>query len=214
MLKILLVEDHELFREGLKLLLSGLADEISFTEAAHCEAALALTELDRFDVVLLDLHLPGVAGMDALHALRARAERAAIVVLSAEDDPATVRKVIDAGGVGFIPKRSSHAVMIAALRLVLAGGSYLPPHALLGVDSQASARGTSSRNALSELTDRQMQTLQLAIQGKANKVIARALEVSEATVKAHLSAAFRVLGVKNRTEAVFAAARAGLTMGG
>jgi DNA-binding NarL/FixJ family response regulator len=212
MLKILLVEDHELFREGLKLLLSGLADEITFSEAATGDIALEKAATERFDVVLLDFHLPGVKGLEALHALRACAEHAVIVVLSAEDDPSTIRQVIEAGAAGYIPKRSSHAVMIAALRLVLAGGSYLPPHALLGVEGATSSNSGQTRNALSHLTERQLQTLRLAIQGKANKVIARALDVSEATVKAHLSASFRALGVKNRTEAVFAAARAGLVV--
>ncbi|HSW15447.1 MAG TPA: response regulator transcription factor [Solimonas sp.] len=212
MLKILLVDDHELFREGIKLLLANLSDEVSFAEASSCDKALALPADERVDVVLLDFHLPGMHGFEALRALRERYEEAVIVVLSAEENPARIVQAIDEGAAGFIPKSSTHAVMMAALRLVLAGGTYLPPHALCGVPGSASmpAATPASGNALSGLTQRQIETLRLAMQGKANKVIAREMDLSEATVKAHLSASFRALGVRNRTEAVFAAARIGL----
>jgi len=93
---------------------------------------------------------------------------------------------------------------------VLAGGTYLPPHALLGSASPAAAVAQPQGDLLAELTPRQLETLRLAMQGKSNKVIAREMDVSEATVKAHLSASFRALGVRNRTEAVFSAARLGL----
>lgn len=210
-LNILLVEDHELFREGLKLLLADLGEALRFSEAANCAQALALVEKNEFDVVLLDFHLPGLHGFDALRLLRAKAESATIIVLSAEEDAELIRQIIDAGAAGFIPKASSHAVMMAALRLILAGGTYLPPHALNSTPLEAPAEiVVPSDSILSMLTERQMTTLRLAMQGKVNKVIAREMDVSEATVKAHLSAAFRVLGVRNRTEAVFVAARSGL----
>lgn len=208
MLNVLLVDDHELFRAGIKFLLADLADEIQFTEAASCAAALAITAASRPDIILLDFHLPGLAGIEALRALRSQLENAVIVVLSAEDDPALIRQIIEEGAVGFIPKSSTHAVMMAALRLVLAGGSYLPPHALNGYANTAAS--TSTGKALLNLTQRQIDTLRLAMQGKANKLIAREMQISEATVKAHLSASFRALGVRNRTEAVFTAARMGL----
>jgi DNA-binding NarL/FixJ family response regulator len=205
-LNILLIDDHELFREGLKLLLAHLADEVTFAEAATCGAALVLEAAPA--VILLDYHLPGLRGLDALRELRARFEEAVIVVLSAEEDPELIRRVIEEGAAGFIPKASSHAVMMAALRLVLSGGTYLPPHVLLGYDGIAGPGAAG--NALEQLTQRQVETLRLAMQGKANKVIAREMDISEATVKAHLSASFRTLGVRNRTEAVFAAAKVGL----
>lgn len=210
MLKILLVDDHELFREGVKLLLANLSDDVIFSEASNCPAALALGDEHRFDIVLLDFHLPGLQGFDALRALREKCEDAVIVVLSAEESPALIVQAIDEGAAGFIPKTSTHAVMMAALRLVLAGGTYLPAHALCGVAAAAPTPDALASQALKHLTERQVETLRLAMQGKANKVIARELDVSEATVKAHLSASFRALGVRNRTEAVFAAARIGL----
>lgn len=205
------MEDHELFRAGLKLLLADLAEELSFREAADCTTALTLAQTQHFDVVLLDFRMPGLHGIEALRAMRERAENAAIVVLSAEDDPGLIRRIIDEGAAGFIPKASSHAVMMAALRLILAGGTYLPPHALHSTPAEMPAPARDG-DALAGLTLRQLSTLRLAMQGKANKIIAREMDVSEATVKAHLSAAFRALGVKNRTEAVFAAARQGLQL--
>lgn len=210
-MKLLLIDDHELFRAGVKLLLSDLAEQMEFREAADCASALALPEAERTDVVLLDFHLPGLHGLAAIEAVRARFEGALIVVLSAEDDPALIRNSIDAGAAGFIPKTSTHAVMMAALRLVVAGGIYLPANARFA--SQAERRPLSERcRALGNLTERQTDTLRLAIRGKANKVIAREMGVSEATVKAHLSAIYRTLGVGNRTEAVFAAADLGITL--
>lgn len=209
-MKILLVDDHELFRSGIKLLLSDLADEIEFFEASDCAGALKSIDAHGADIVLLDFHMPGTQGTEAIELVRERAEAALVVVLSAEDDPALIRRTIEAGAAGFIPKSSSHKIMMAALGLVLAGGIYLPPHALDG--ATVASRGLRSINdpVVPGLTERQTEALRLAVQGKANKLIARELDLSEATVKAHLSAAFRALGVHNRTEAVFAAAKLGL----
>lgn len=208
-MRILLVDDHELFRAGIKLLLTDLAPDIEFLEAARCADALALCEAPACDVVLLDYHLPGLCGLDAVQALRERLESAQIVVLSAESDPALIRSCIDAGAAGFIPKTSTHGVMMAALRLVLAGGVYLPTMAMVS-DGFTGPRAAEARRSLAQLTERQADTLRLAIRGKANKAIARELGITEATVKAHLSAAFRALGVANRTEAVLAAATVGI----
>lgn len=209
-MNILLVDDHELFRAGLQLLLADLGDELSFAQASNCTAALERIGERTFDVILLDFHLPGMQRFDALRAIRARAEDAAIVVLSAEEDPALIRQVIDEGAAGFIPKASSHAVMMAALRLVLAGGTYLPPHALSSEPLGAQPVEIPQASSVARLTERQLATLRLAMLGKSNKVIARDMTLSEATVKAHLAEAFKRLGVHNRTEAVFAVARAGL----
>jgi len=206
---VLLVDDHELFRSGLKFLLADLVENISFFEAPSCAVATELAATTRFDIVLLDLNLPGISGLDALALLRARIEDAVIVVVSAEEDRKVIRQIIEAGAAGYIPKASSHAIMMAALRLVLAGGVYLPANTLSAKLPQDSG-ADSKKGTIDNLTERQIETLRIAMQGKANKVIARELNISEATVKAHLSSVFRVLGVKNRTEAVFAAAKIGL----
>ncbi|WP_146165896.1 response regulator [Stenotrophobium rhamnosiphilum] len=210
-MNVLLVDDHELFRSGLKFLLADLVENISFFEAPSCAVAIELAAKSKFDIVLLDLHLPGVSGLDALALLRERIEEAIIVVVSAEEDRGVIHQIIEAGAAGYIPKASSHAIMMAALRLVLAGGVYLPAHTIAAkLPSQESSTENSHQTAIKNLTERQIATLRIAMQGKANKVIARELNISEATVKAHLSSVFRVLGVRNRTEAVFAAAKIGL----
>ena len=211
LVNVLLVDDHELFRSGLKFLLADLVENISFFEAPSCAVAIELAAKSKFDIVLLDLHLPGISGLAALALLRERIEEAIIVVISAEEDRDLIRQIIDAGAAGYIPKASSHAIMMAALRLVLAGGVYLPPHTLAAKLAPLETNSESSNQTdIKNLTERQIATLRIAMQGKANKVIARELNISEATVKAHLSSVFRALGVKNRTEAVFAAAKIGL----
>lgn len=207
---ILLVDDHELFRSGLKFLLADLVENISFFEASSCAAAVELSTRSKFDIVLLDLNLPGVSGLKALALLRAQLEESIIVVVSAEENQELIRNAVDAGAAGFIPKASSHAIMMAALRLVLAGGVYLPAYTFSARSAAQEPSTDSSQASTKNLTERQIETLRIAMQGKANKVIARELNISEATVKAHLSSVFRVLGVKNRTEAVFAAAKIGL----
>lgn len=211
-MRILLVDDHELFREGLKWLLSGLDGHLQFVEADSLEgiASLAKQGDDVFDIVLLDLYLPDSEGLKSLRLARDMLPDATTVVLSSRDDPRFVGAAMQQGAAGFVPKSSTREVLIAALRLILAGGVYLPPH-VLGSDA-ASAEPDPAPDAdahqpqeaaLQHLTARQRDVLKLAVEGKVNKIIARELDISEATVKPHLSASFRALGVKNRTEASF-----------
>lgn len=212
-LRMLLVEDHELFRAGIKLLLADLAESVTFAEASNCRDALALAGQERFDVVLLDFHLPGLQGREALRALRAAMKESTIVVLSSEEDPAMIRQIVEDGAAGFIPKASSHAVMLAALELVLAGGTYLPPNALFGLHgTDRPADGVKDPGLLDNLTQRQFDILRLALQGKSSDVIAREMDLPEATVLEQLAVCYRALGVGNRADAVFAAARAGLKL--
>lgn len=212
-MRALLIDDHALFRQGLKFLLVDLDKDIELVEADSCEQALALRSGHEFDLVLLDLHLPGLKEMRALAAVREAFESSIVVVLSSEDGPQMIRQAIEHGASGFIPKSSTPSVFIAALRLIVAGGTYLPAHALgaAGPKDTGQAEKEQLRPAIEGLSDRQVEVLLRAVQGKPNKVIARELNLAEGTIKAHLSAAFRALGVQNRTEAVFAAARLGLT---
>lgn len=211
-MRILIVDDHELFRKGLRHLLDRFDAELEIVEAADCDQAIARAS-EPFDLVLLDLHMPGMTGLEALHRMRPAFESSPIVVLSGEDDPRQVRRAIDAGAAGFIPKSSTPDVMRSALRLVLADEVYLPAVALKGITEDGGEAGTMTPGRIGDaLSDRQVDVLRKAVQGKANKVIARELGISEGTVKAHLSAAFRALGVHNRTEAVYAAARCGLQL--
>jgi DNA-binding NarL/FixJ family response regulator len=164
--------------------------------------------------VLVDLKMPGVGGLDALTVVRAAFPATPVVVVSGEDDPAVVRAAIECGAMGFIPKSSTPEVMIQALKLVLAHGIYLPPRVLAASQLPDPAPSASASNdaGLTGLSMRQMDVLRCVIQGKPNKVIARELDVAEGTVKAHLSSVLRALGARNRTEAVYAAAKLGLRL--
>jgi DNA-binding NarL/FixJ family response regulator len=214
-MNVLLIDDHALFREGLKFLLRSLDAALEVDEAGDCAKALEHAASRNYDLVLLDLKMPGVAGLDALAALRDAIPAAPLVVLSGEDNPGVVRAAIERGAMGFIPKSSTPEVLIQALRLVLARGVYLPPAVLDAARAPASVARPGSATedmVLPGLTPRQMDVLRCVIQGKSNKVIARELDVSEGTVKAHLSSVLRALDASNRTEAVYAAAKLGLRL--
>lgn len=217
---VLIVDDHTLFRCGLQHILSDLDNDIRFQEAGGVEdlAQLPDSEKDRVELVLLDMHLRGLSCLEALSSVKAQLPDATVVALSSEENPSLIRQAIEAGAAGFIPKASTPAVLIQALKLVLAGGVFLPSIALLKTPSRDVAgkpdRPDAPDTDSSLMTPRQLDCLMLAIQGKPNKKIARELQITEGTVKLHLSAAYRAVGVTNRTEAVFAAARMGLMPGG
>jgi DNA-binding NarL/FixJ family response regulator len=212
-MNVLLIDDHALFREGLKFLLRSLDAALEVDDASDCAKGVERASARSYDLVLLDLKMPGVAGMDALAALREAIPAAPLVVLSGEDNPAVVRTAIERGAMGFIPKSSTPEVLIQALRLVLAHGVYLPPAVLDAARAPASVSlADPGEVVLPGLTPRQMDVLRCVIQGKSNKVIARELDVSEGTVKAHLSSVLRALDARNRTEAVYAAAKLGLRL--
>lgn len=217
-MRILLIDDHDLFREGLKYLLPVLDDKVQYFEAGSLDAALAFADdAEPIDLVLLDYYMPGVDGHEALLKCRERFESASLVVVSGEGDARIIRAVIEHGASGFIPKSSSREELISALKLVLAGGTYLPRAALnplqqltQGSNGHADDHSSDMRMRLSR---RQFEVLMKAVQGKSNKVIAKELDISDHTVKAHLSVAFKTLGVQNRTEAVYAAAKLGIQPG-
>lgn len=209
-MKVLLVDDHVMFRQGLKLLLSDLEEGLEFSEAGTFDEAIESLDEHGADLILLDLNMPGGDGLTALREIRSAHPEIPLAVVSGVDEPARIRELIDAGALGYVPKSSSSEVLIAALKLIIAGSVYLPPAAL---DSVSNPQHDSIDGMFQQhlLSSRQTAVLLRAIQGVPNKVIAREMKIAEGTVKAHLSAAFRTLGVHNRTEAVFAAARWGLT---
>jgi DNA-binding NarL/FixJ family response regulator len=210
--QILLVDDHVMFRQGLTFLLEELDSNLEYLEAGSCEQALGLLAKEQVNLVLLDMKLPGIKGLEALDAVIQAAPDIPIVILSGEDNPSQVRRAIKAGASGFVPKSSSSENLVAALELTLAGGVYLPAPALNASENAhlTAPEIDSADSPTGLLSKRQIAVLLYAIQGQANKVIALKLGIAEGTVKAHLSAAYRKLNVKNRTEAVFAAARLGL----
>lgn len=216
-MKILVVDDHPLIRAAVRHVLTQLEADVEVHEAQDCVAALALVEMHSdLTLVLLDLHLPGMDGLDALTILRERYPEIPVVVLSSADDRESVLQALDRGAMGFIPKSSSNAVMVSALRLVLSGGVYLPLEVLAAPGAQAAVTPvvSASRPVALGLTERQTQVLALMVQGKPNKLICRELGVAERTVKVHITAILKALKVSNRTQAVIAAGRLGLRLDG
>jgi DNA-binding NarL/FixJ family response regulator len=217
-LKVLVVDDHPLIREALRQVLRALSKNIELLEAGSATEALAAADkCDGLDLILLDLTLPGRDGYEVLRELRERYPAYPVVVLSASDQSEVVMRALDAGAMGFIPKTSSNEVLLGALRLVLSGGVYLPaevlrhsPAPVLVSRSAAAAAGTGYRDL--GLTERQAQVLALVVQGKPNKIICRELNLAEGTVKIHVTAILKALGVTNRTQAVIAVGRLGLKL--
>lgn len=207
-MRLLLIDDHVMFRQGLKLLLSDLDESLQFMESGSCEKAVDLLAGDTCDLILLDLNMPGIKGLGALRMILGAAPEVPVAVLSGETGSDLIRAAIDEGASGFVPKSSSSELLVAALQLILAGGVYLPEDVL---GESIAERSTASDKQLDLLSHRQTDVLLRAIKGQPNKVIAIDMGIAEGTVKTHLSAAFKILGVHNRTEAVFAAARLGLT---
>jgi DNA-binding NarL/FixJ family response regulator len=220
-MKILIADDHRLVIEAVKAKLSELEAGIDFVLAMSVDELLASAS-DDLDLAVIDLNMPGAEGQAHIDEIRRRLPAVPVIVLSGYEDPAVMRSVLERGVLGFIPKAYSPEVMLSAVRLVLAGGVYVPPMMLSslppgvvagipGIGADPAQRGSSAATAQTlehlrnVLTERQVEVLQLLSQGKPNKLIGRALGISEGTVKIHLAAIFRALNVRNRTEAVVAA---------
>ena len=202
-MRILLVDDHVLFRDGLKLVLARLGEDVEISECGACEEAFQIIKSsDGFDLILLDVDLPVISGMEGLQDFRRLDPSAPIVFMSGSDDYNLIKKALEMGVMGYIPKTLSSDIMIQALQLILKGGRYVPDNILYGRDDNKIAGVT--------LTVRQNEILQLITQGKSNKEIACLLGIADNTVRVHISAIFQILKVNNRTEAAFAAFQEGL----
>jgi len=212
-MKILVVDDHQVIRDGLRPVLESLAagEATTLVEAGSLADALDhVAGNDDLDLALLDLRLPDVVGFEAVSRLRAARPSLPLVVMSGEMEPALMRQAIDHGALGFIPKSSSSKVILGALRLVLAGGIYVPREAIGPQAAEAPAAMSRAAPAGLDLTPRQMDVLRLMLAGKSNKSIGRELDLAEGTVKNHVAAVLKALGVTTRTQAVIAAAKRGL----
>ena len=212
---LLLADDHALVREGLKHSLGALAPEVTFIEAATADQVIEALTADRpIDLVLLDLVMPGSEGFDLLARVCDSRPELPVVMLSGSSDPQKMRKALDIGAAGFITKSATAEVMLSALRLVLAGGIYVPPDMLRGplTDAQqpVASPGRCNGSPAGGLTARQVEVLGCICQGKSNKHIARELDMSGNTVKTHVAAIFRTLGVDNRTQAAVVAREHGI----
>ena len=257
-MRILVVDDHPLMANAVKLALQGMdtSATVDLADMLHQATGMAQAGPD-YDLCLLDLGLPDVAGIDALVHFRAACPELPVVVLSGKDDRASILASLDAGAMGYIPKSSPVSVMINAIRLVMSGAVYVPAEALRargaheeepisppgtqtpsdpgqqrgrqavaggpgqadagpaaesGERADAGAGGNADVSAQLGLSARQTEVLELLLKGLPNKLIARRLDISDNTVKIHVSSVLRALGVSSRTQALLAAHRLGLRL--
>ncbi len=221
-MKVLVIDDHPLILSALQLVIQGLSSDVTVVGVGSARAARSALQADAdYDLVLLDLHLGDADGFEVLGEFRAAYPALPVVVVSASERPSDVIRAIDLGAMGFVPKRASNETLFEALHLVMSGGIYIPtmtmgverperkvrgdtvPAALHG---QADNGASGSEKPLDTLglTPRQMDVLALLLKGYPNKLIARDLNVSVETVKDHVAAVLRTLGVASRTQAVLA----------
>jgi DNA-binding NarL/FixJ family response regulator len=210
----LIVDDHTLIRDALRGVLNAFEEIEGVVEAvSSSDAGRLLEQTPAIGLVLLDLNLPDSNGLEFLRSIRAEKPSVAVVVLSASEDRNDMTKALTGGAAGFIPKSASRDVMQGALKLILSGGIYVPPEILIqSVRRPAPGQKESALRVGTKLglTERQVEVLQLMMQGMSNKAICRALDIAEPTVKNHVTAILRALGATNRTEAVIAAASLGV----
>lgn len=204
-MRVLIADDHPMVRDALARTVQQLGAEVQVQQAADFDGLMQLLVDDAADLALVDLQMPGMDGLAGVARLRTAAPMLPLVVASGQDDPATIRAVLACGAAGFVPKTSSAEVLLQALRIVLAGGVFVPQQAL------ADLRGSEvPAPSAAGLTPRQSDVLRRLMRGWPNKLIARELGLTEGTVKIHIAAILRVLQVHNRTEAVVRARALGL----
>lgn len=223
-MKVLLIDDHSMFREALALLILARFPAMDLLHAGSQAQALALLVAhDDIALVLLDLHLPDADGAGTLALLREAAPEARWIVVSADERPHTVERVIDLGASGFVPKTADAGTLGRALEVILGGGVFIPSAALAAWpprppgDGVALGAGQGPGVSPDEadplpgqsLSPRQREVLRLLVAGKSNKGICRELGLSESTIKTHVAEVFRRMGVSTRTQAVIAVAQRG-----
>jgi DNA-binding NarL/FixJ family response regulator len=220
-MKVLLIDDHPLILSALQSVILGLGDNVSVSTADSGRAARETLRLDpNHDLVLLDLQLGDADGFDLLAELRTKYPSLPVVVVSASDRTSDVIRAIDMGAMGFVPKRATNETLFDALQQVMSGGVYVPPMSM-GADHQPTLNAAGAIHQVRQeaaesayqtvpsltqlgLTPRQSDVLGLLLKGQPNKLIARELGLSVETVKDHVAAVLRSLGVSSRTQAVIA----------
>ena len=204
--RIVIADDHPLFRGALREAVSGLPHAMTIAEAGSFATMSEIVGADpEVDLVLLDLAMPGVKGFSGLMYLRAQHQGVPVVIVSATEDPDVIRRCFEFGASGFIRKTLGIDEMRQAIQVVLDGGSYVPPDIDLSQSRDSESAKLAAR--LASLTPQQVRVLMMLSEGLLNKQIAYELSVSEATVKAHVSAILTKLGVDSRTQAVIAASK-------
>lgn len=204
-MNILIVDDHPLFRHALIQAVRYTLPQANIAETATVAEFYAFLENGpEPDIVLLDLHLPGASGFSALVHVRAQYPAIPIVVVSAHEETSVIQRSLAHGAVAYIPKSAPPAHIGEALHAVLAGDSWAPPHLPLSLNDPRARDEADFAERIKALTPQQFRVLMMVAEGLLNKQIAYTLDVSEATIKAHVTAIFRKLGVQNRTQAVLA----------
>ena len=203
---VLIADDHPLVRDALATVVRQLEEDARVVQVGDYPTLVEHVTAAVPDLLLIDLNMPGMHGLDGLRRLRERFPSLAVVVASGQDDPATIRGALATGINGFVPKSDSPALLLQALRTVRAGGVYIPARTLGDFQNGQPPPTIDS----SGLTPRQLDVLRLLLKGEPNKLIARQLGLTEGTVKVHIAAILRVLRVRNRTEAVVRARELGL----
>jgi two-component system nitrate/nitrite response regulator NarL len=200
-MKLLIVDDHPVLREGIAALLRQAGPGAEVLQARDASEGLALVEVHAdLDAVVLDLMMPGMDGWQAISEFGRRRPDLPVIVLSSSEDPHDARKALALGALGYVPKSASQHVLLSAIRIVLDGDIYVPP--LVLADSGAAiGRQHGVEPKAARLTERQTEILKMLSKGQPNKTIASTLDLSEKTVKAHITAIFRSLNVVNRTQA-------------
>lgn len=206
--RIVIVDDHPLFRGALNQALSSAIEGVQILEAGSLEELSETLDKNRdVDLVLLDLTMPGVQGLSGLLFLRAQSPEIPVVVVSASEDPIIIRRALEFGASGYVPKSLPVEKIREAVRQILDGGAWSPPDIPLDGAADPEARDLATR--LTTLTPQQVRVLMMLGEGLLNKQIAYKLNVSEATIKAHVSAILQKLGVDSRTQAVIAIGKIG-----
>jgi two-component system nitrate/nitrite response regulator NarL len=210
-MKFLVVDDHSIVRDGLAALFEQVNPGFEVFQGRDAEEGLRLLDQsDNFDLVILDLFIPGVDGFEAISAFGRKRPELPVIVLSSSEDPGDVRKALASGALGYVPKSATQHVLLSAIKLVMNGDLYVPP-LVLSKNSGANSQLGDPPNAREKmLTPRQIEVLSLLCEGNPNKTIAAKLNLSEKTVKAHISLIFKALNVANRMQASKVAREAGL----
>ena len=221
-MKVLVIDDHPLILSALQQVIQGLGSDVTVAGVGSARAARSALQADAdYDLVLLDLHLGDADGFEVLEEFRAAYPALPVVVISASERPSDVIRAIDLGAMGFVPKRASNETLFEALLMVMSGGIYIPTMTMGVQRPERKVRGDTAVGALSGqagsvtaatekpleslgLTPRQIDVLALLLKGYPNKLIARDLNLSVETVKDHVAAVLRTLGVSSRTQAVLA----------
>lgn len=209
-MKVLIADEQSLFRDGLTLRLKEINQNIDILQSSSLTETLQILSAEpNTDILILDIDLAGFSAEETIKNIQNISPSAKIIAISSSEDVHNIKNILSLGAKGYIPKRSDSNILSGALKLILDGGTYIPP-VMLKTDSISKSTSPTLPPLKKNLTNRQSQVLDLIAQGKSNKQIAYDMGVSEATVKLHINALLRSLKVNNRTQAVITAQKMGL----